>query len=336
MDWEQLEELSIKWAHNPELVLVQEMARSGRLKNLKSLDVASLEVIKALDNNTLTQLRWVGRTAEGGLESILAHQGQSLRKLEYRCDEAMCPEFIQPFNVSTFPALAPNLEYISINVPRNGSLPFGDMKALASIPNLQKANLFFRMQSDCHAKEEALGVVPDCMWSPEKDDSEICNGTARYHLPYINRTTAEDVFNLIRNHKQGKEMQSVTLWSGDWMPVSRGDSIMSWKRARVTCTVEDGIVICEAEGHLYYKGLSAKDDRKLGYASRRQEPGVELTDEQLLEAYNRVDIVQSTRVYRIQKEKIIRRIRMENGTNSYWWWLALEIYAWFNTPFVFP
>jgi hypothetical protein len=287
MDWEQLEELSINWARNPERVLVQELAGSGRLKNLKSLDIASLDFVEALDNNTLTQLRWVGRTAEGELESILAHQGQSLRKLEYRCDEAVCPEFLQPFNLSTLPALAPNLEHITINIPRNGSLPVNDLRALASMPNLQSADLFFRMQSDCHAKEEALNIVPDCMWFPENDNSESCNGTARYQVPYINRTTAEDVFNLLRDHKQGKKMQNVTLLTGDWVSGRGKRSFMSWRRARVACSVQDSQVVCKAEGALYYKGVWAKEDWKLDY-SRRHQPGIELTDEQLWDAYKRI------------------------------------------------
>lgn len=335
MDWEQLEELSINWARNPERVLVQELAGSGRLKNLKSLDITSLDFVEALENNTLTQLRWVGRTAEGELESILTHQGQSLRKLEYRCNEAVCPDFLQTFNLSTLPALAPNLEHISINIPRNGTLPVEDLKALATLPNLQTADLFFRMRSDCHAKEEALGIVPDCMWYPENDNSQTCNGTMRYQLPYVNRTTGEDVFNVIREHKQGKEMQKVTLLSGDWTPGWDNRSLMSWKRARVTCTVVNNRPMCEAEGRLYYKGLWAKKDWKLTYASKRLEPGIELTDEQLLEAYNRMDREENEQMDREQKQKLIRRIMMEEGRISYWWWLGLEFHEWFNARFAF-
>jgi hypothetical protein len=230
INWGQLEELSVNWGRNPERVLVQELAGNGRLKNLKSLDITSLEFVEALDNNTLTQLRWVGRTAEGDLESILAHQGQSLRRLEYRCDEATCPEFTQAFNFSTFPALAPNLEYIRINIPRTKSLPVGGLKALASMPKLQTADLYFRMQSDCHAKEEALGIVPNCLWESKKDHSETSNGTARYQLPYVNRTTAEEAFNFIRDNKRGKDMQNVTLLSGDWTSGWDKASLMSWKK----------------------------------------------------------------------------------------------------------
>jgi hypothetical protein len=61
---------------------------------------------------------------------------------------------------------------------------------------------------------------------------------------------------------------------------------MSWKRARVACTVEDSKAVCKAEGFLYYKGLWARDDFKLDYDRWRQ-PGIELTDEQLWDAYKR-------------------------------------------------
>jgi hypothetical protein len=124
------------------------------------------------------------------------------------------------------------------------------------------------------------------MWYPENDNSESCNGTARYQLPYINRTTAEDVFNLLRDHKQGRGMQNVTLLTGDWISGGDKSSIMSWKRARVACTVEDSKAVCKAEGFLYYKGFWARDDLKLDYYRWRQ-PGIELTDEQLWDAYKR-------------------------------------------------
>lgn len=335
MDWEQLEELSINWARNPERVLVQELARSGRLKNLKSLAITSLDFVEALENNTLTQLKWVGRTAEGELESILAHQGQSLRRLEYRCDEAVCPDFHQLLEFSTLPALAPNLEHISINMPRNGSLPVEDLRALASMPNLQTANLFFRMQSDCHAKEEALGIVPDCMWFPENDDSQTCNGTARYQLPYVNRTTGEDVFNVLREHKQGKEMQKVTLLSGDWTSGWGKRSFMSWRRARVTCTIVKNRPMCEAEGRLYYKGLWVRTDWKLTYASQRVESGVELSDEQLWETYNQMNLEEERQKDWEREHKEIGRFRIGEGSISYWWSRALEIHDWFNARFPF-
>lgn len=80
--------------------------------------------------------------------------------------------------------------------------------------NLETADPFFRMWSDSYGKEEVLDIVPDRMWSPGYDYSESCSGTARYQLPYVNRITAEDIFNL-----QGREMQNITLLTGDWTSV---------------------------------------------------------------------------------------------------------------------
>ena len=304
VDWGRLEDLSINWGRNPEQILVTQLAGKSRLKNLKILDIASLDFIEALDNNTLTELRWVGPTAEGTLESILAHQGQSLRKLEYRCDEVTCaPEFSQTFNIHLLPAGAPKLEHISINVPRNGTLPFDDLRALASMPNLQSADLYFRMQSDCHAKEEALGIVPDCMWMEENDDSESCNGTSRYQLPYINRTTAETVFDFMRDEKQGTKLDNITLWAGDWRQPSRRGSFMSWRRARVTCTAQGIKRTCKAQNPLYYKGLWANKDWKLGYASDRLASGIERTDEELLNEYNRLSMTKWDERKRVKEQE---------------------------------
>ena len=60
-------------------------------------------------------------------------------------------------------------------------------------------------------------------------------------------------------------MQNVTLLSGDWTPGWIKTSFISWKRARITCTVEDGKAVCKAESALYYKGLPAWDGYKLNY-----------------------------------------------------------------------
>jgi hypothetical protein len=285
--WERLEDLSINWARNPEQILIKQLARKSRLKNLKNLDITSLEFIEALDNNTLSELRWVGPTAEGTLESILAHQGQSLRKLEYRCDEVTCPEFPRTFNFRSLPVGAPKLEHISINVPRNGTLPFDDLIELASMPNLQSADLYFRMQSDCHAKEEALGIVPDHIWSEEEDVSESCRGAARYQLPYVNWTTAEIVYDFMRDHKQGNMLKNITLWAGDWRQSRQGRSFMDWRRARATCVAEGTESMCKAENPLYYRGRWAKDAWELRNALNRS-GGDERTDEEILDEWKRM------------------------------------------------
>lgn len=321
--WERLEDLSINWARNPEQILIKQLARKSRLKKLKSLDITSLDFIEALDGNTLTELRWVGPTAEGTLESILAHQGQSLRKLEYRCDEVTCPEFPQTSNCHSLAAGAPKLEHISINVPRNGTLPFDDLRALSSMPNLQSADLYFRMQSDCHAKEEALGIVPDCMWIGEDDDSESCNGTSRYQLPYVNRTTAEAVFDFMQDNKQGKRLENITLWAGDWRQPSRGRSFMASRRAKVTCTAQGSKSTCKAQNPLYYKGLWGKDDWKLRCASDRSAPGIERTDEELLQEYLYIT-ERDARARELQEEE-------EGLGKSSWEWMYRMYHRWLKS-----
>lgn len=283
--WEKLEDLSINWARNPEHILVKQLAGKGRLKSLKSLDITSLDFIEALDNNTLTELRWVGPTEEGTLERILAYQGQSLRKLEYRCDEVTCPLFPRALEFSSLPVSAPKLEHISINLLRNGTLPFDDLRALASMTNLQSADLYFRMQSDCHAKEESLGIAPNCMSSEEQDDSKDCNGKARYQLPYVNRTTAEIVYDFMRDHKQGRNLGNITLWAGDWRQFRHGRSFMDWRRARVSCTAEGSEVACKAENPLYYRGRWAKDNWELRHALENSGVEDKRTDEEILDEW---------------------------------------------------
>ncbi|KAJ4322244.1 hypothetical protein N0V94_002474 [Neodidymelliopsis sp. IMI 364377] len=254
MDWGELEELAINWARNPEMSVVEELPKDGRLKSLKKLEITNAVFIEALDYNTLTDLKWLGRTQPGELPSILAHQGQSLQSLEYRCDELACPDFPSTFNISVLPTLAPQLQHLSINLPRNGSWPLKDLDAIASLPHLQTLNLYFRMQSDCHTRDEAQRTV-------QKQQNwhrfhPVCSGPASYSSPYVNRSTATAMFVYLRAHKKGAQLQSTTFYTGDWSnpydPHSRIHPYMAHRRSQVQCTVDQGGETCKAENDKYW------------------------------------------------------------------------------------
>ena len=88
MDWDQLEELSINTERNEIADVITELPK--RLNSLKTLFLDSLPFIEGLREHSLENLRWVGNTKEGQLEHIIRLQGQRLKSLEYRCNEASC------------------------------------------------------------------------------------------------------------------------------------------------------------------------------------------------------------------------------------------------------
>jgi hypothetical protein len=254
MDWGKLEELAINWVRNPEVSVVEEIPKNGRLKSLKKLEITSAAFIEALDNNTLTDLKWLGRMRPGELPSILAHQGQSLESLEYRCDELACPDFPSVFNISILPSLAPQLQRLSINLPRNGSWPLQDLKAIATLPHLQTLDLYFRMQSDCHTRDEAQRTAQNQKnWD---DFQPSCSGPDSYSSPYVNRSTAADMFAYLRTHKKGAQLQSTTFYTGDWSsrhyPRSWILPYMAHRGSKVQCTVDEGEEVCKAENDKYW------------------------------------------------------------------------------------
>ena len=99
---------------------------------------------------------------------------------------------------------------------------------------------------------------------------------------------------------------------------------MLFKRARVACTVEDSKAVCKTEGVLYYKGLWAKDDSKLDYGRWRQ-PGIELTDEQLWDAYEGRSEAEEKQYYGELDDQWNKRrkdMKMKEVRNAYWSWMA--------------
>lgn len=266
MDWSKLEELSINWEENPEADVLRELPK--RLTGLKALEITSVAFIQGLRNNSLTHLKWVGPTRHGELATILAHQGHSLQSLEYRCEELDCPTFPSHFNIPSLTTLAPNLQHLSINLPRsNAHWPWDTLANLSRLPHLHTLTLYFRMQSACNAREALLaqtpgtarllyaaGPLPASDWRPALPRTP-CSGPSRYQNPYLNHTAAASMFSFLRRHKRGAELTDVTFLAGDFNPEflhEHWEEHMAERRARVTCGVVDRAEVCRAENQRYW------------------------------------------------------------------------------------
>jgi hypothetical protein len=254
MDWSQLEELSINTARSEMVEVASKLPQ--RLISLETLHMNSLPFVQGLREHTLKKLRWVGKTKKGQLEQILNLQGKSLKSVEYRCDESSCSDWPQHVNISAIASLAPGLQHISINMPRvNGTWPYQHLGALASMPALTSADLYFRLQSDCELYGQYLGGCFRCgnayrEWKDENAKTGHCQGDQRYAAPFLNATTAQDMFAHVRSKKVGAELEALTFRTGDWTgpydgPL-RSESLIDDKQVTVTCKLDAGVGVCES------------------------------------------------------------------------------------------
>ncbi len=128
MDWTAIEELSMDWCREAGEVNEKVLPH---LHSLRKLESTRLSFIKALPNNTLTHLTWIGPHEQGDLVSILEHQGRTLEELELRSDEINYSLMRNKFDLSIIPEMAPNLTRLSINIPRNGSWPLDSLQKIS-------------------------------------------------------------------------------------------------------------------------------------------------------------------------------------------------------------
>ncbi|KAF3040567.1 hypothetical protein E8E11_000571 [Didymella keratinophila] len=212
MDWSQIEELAINDCRNAEAIAEKLPPRLTSLRKIESTDV---NFIAALPNNTLSDLTWFGRHKAGDLGSILEHQGASLQRLEFRCNELSCPSMRNSFNMSILPQLAPNLVHISVNIPRNGTWPLEDLRALAALPKLRSLEIYSQLQSGCQ-RQRPEDYTRQMVEYLQKHGEDYCTGQDRLQQPTLNEDNAGDVWRYIKEANAGGQLQDLTLKVGDW------------------------------------------------------------------------------------------------------------------------
>jgi hypothetical protein len=259
MDWSQLKELSINTARSEMAEVASKLPQ--RLTSLESLHLNSFTFIQGLKEHTLENLKWVGRTKKGQLEHILKLQGKSLRSVEYRCDEALCSDWPQHVNISAIGDLAPQLQHISLNMPRvNGTWPLKELEGLARIPSLTSVELYFRLQSDCELYGQYLSRCRRCgnayrEWKQENWETGHCQGEQRYASPLLNATTAQEMFAYLRSNKVGAELKEMTFKAGDWVEPYDGplrlERFLDGKRVMVVCKLDAGKNVCDSPGAVH-------------------------------------------------------------------------------------
>jgi hypothetical protein len=257
MDWSGIEELMVvgKWGMTDEVI----EKLPSRLPSLTKLEATNVSFINALDNNTLTHLKFVDEYEPHDLSSILEHQGQSLQSLEFRCEELSCrftPDFDLDFAI--LPNKTRNLTHLSINVPRNGTWPLESLQTIASLPHLQSAELYMNIQSECvQQRPEDYGSKRK-EWDKEHG-AGYCEGEDQFQQPFVDVEGANKMFGHMKEHNPSGELANVTFWVGDWSRPWDGPLYFpDWaegRRSKVVCKdtkISDAGSSCVVENGAQY------------------------------------------------------------------------------------
>jgi hypothetical protein len=283
MDWSRVEHLNIEGemgeTHDG---ITDEMVEklAPRLHSLKSLETRNTSFIAAVPNNTLTHLKIITyRNTETALPIILSHQGKSLERLEFRRPENVRAPFLGDFDISLLPKMAPNITHLAVNIPRNGTWPLESLSIIASLPQLQSADIYMNIQSSCAQQRGDRRSAPyfKNYWDREAYWDEHCTGEEQFQQPFVDREGALEMFKYMREEKTGVALSNVTFYVGDWRVHEESPGCLGWdwfdrNRAKVVCHDEgDGGADDEAwcfveEGGEYWVEKQKPHDSLVGEA----------------------------------------------------------------------
>jgi hypothetical protein len=261
MNWSAIEDLMI------EPITDEHMAKLPPiLHSLRRLETTNASFVYELRNDTLTHLTYIESSNKEGysakeLPKILAHQGKSLKSLEVRSPELSNSAFENMYDVKILPQLADGLEHVTLNIARNGTWPLETFATLASMPQLQSADMYMGIQSWCAQHRPLRESVRREVW--KRDWAGYCVGVDQYQQPFVGKQGAEEVFAYMRKEKQGVEFTNLTIYIGDW---SRGwigplyfPDWLKDKSSKVVCSVEGGEDKCVVEQADRYWEWSDRD-----------------------------------------------------------------------------
>ncbi|KAK8113272.1 hypothetical protein PG984_013798 [Apiospora sp. TS-2023a] len=257
MDWGALERLEFAEDVSAYFVDVGAQHLTSRLRDLAvgagwrngSRDAAARLFTTALPREVrLERLAWTDpRWDPAALGPILDQHGASLRRLELWSHERWYPveaeaEAEAALNASQVQSIAvgaPNLEHLSLKVYRSGDedvWPWEVFEAVASAPRLASADVWLDLAAFC------MRGVPEFPGVRSQREQERCKTGEEYRRPFLNVTSASDIFRFMREKKAGPvELERVTFWLGDWERPWDGpiyeESWIEGRNARVDCSV---------------------------------------------------------------------------------------------------
>ncbi|KAL8707433.1 MAG: hypothetical protein Q9225_007755 [Loekoesia sp. 1 TL-2023] len=221
MDWSHIERLELK--HVDLLPFFEQM--SGELSNLKDLalwpawwrTVGDEETLVEATENFLMSVPPLERLFLHGytgrvdsLRKILRRHGPGLETLklrEWESDNVFNPRpVLSPAQLVEVRDLCPKLKHLSIDVDRNGTWPTEVFNILSAFESLQHLELNLELGIDHH-----IGEIHDYL-PPDQRNLSVDD----FRQPSFNAEAGSWLFRMLRERKQGSELQKLAVTIGDW------------------------------------------------------------------------------------------------------------------------
>ncbi|KAK1519691.1 uncharacterized protein CCOS01_11342 [Colletotrichum costaricense] len=240
MDFSKIRNLSIlDYDGPPEALVESELPLSlPSLRTLRLERNTTVDFGLSLPPHSLHSLSWLDAGQDQSIIPILERHGRSLTHLEWRTPESL--ESKRPALPSEVMRdlrnLAPNLQSLTIDLNRNGTWPWEDLRALSlGLPaGLTNLTLYLEIASECRRQQGPYDPVR-C--------EDACDPVEQLASPLLTATSALQVARFIRHYAKSP-LASINFFAGDWTrPWDGPINVPTWldgRRSWVACGTNGG------------------------------------------------------------------------------------------------
>ncbi|KAK7443668.1 hypothetical protein CaCOL14_012317 [Colletotrichum acutatum] len=240
MDFSKIRNLSILDYDGPPETLVESKLPQSlpSLRTLRLERSTTVDFALSLPPHSLHSLSWLDAGQNQSIAPILDHHGRSLTHLEWRTPESL--ESKRPALprevLRDLRNLAPNLQSLTIDLNRNGTWPWEDLRALAlGLPaGLTNLTLYLEIASECRRQQGPYDAVR-C--------EDTCGPVEQLASPLLTATSALQVARFIRHYAKNS-LTSINFFAGDWArPWDGPINMPTWldgRRGWIACGTEGG------------------------------------------------------------------------------------------------
>ncbi|KXH41574.1 hypothetical protein CSAL01_01076 [Colletotrichum salicis] len=240
MDFSKIRHLSIlDYDGSPETLVESKLPLSlPSLRTLRLERNTTVDFALSLPPHSLESLSWLDASQNQSIRPILEHHGRSLTHLEWRTPESLESErpALPKEILRDIRNLAPSLRALTIDLNRNDTWPWEDLRALSSgLPSgVTNLTLFLEIASECLRQQSPYDPIR-C--------EDTCGPAEQLAKPLLTATSALHVARFIRHYAEGS-LTSINFFAGDWTRTWDGPINMpTWldgRRAWIACGAEGG------------------------------------------------------------------------------------------------
>lgn len=145
------------------------------------------------------------------LETLAIHEFESECKYE-TCNATWARPIFSVSDLEEINTAAPKLQTLTLDVRQNrGKWPVAIFRALSKFANVSDLNIYVDLED-----RERTKYVNKCYIFREGPFRDQYCKINELMEPQLNHTTAQEVFNLLRQNKVGEELRNITLIAGDY------------------------------------------------------------------------------------------------------------------------